>query len=122
MDSGKSKVHDGRVVELLTIQTAQDNLKISMKTKGHDGQEVTAEFSGRVGQPCDMMEGSHKSQLTVWYSGASLNASKENGPVGDVTSMWKFELAPDKQTMTLKINHYDPAADDETLVFAKKAA
>jgi hypothetical protein len=36
--------------------------------------------------------------------------------------MWKFELSPDKQTMTWKISHYEPAGDDETLVFNKKPA
>jgi hypothetical protein len=35
--------------------------------------------------------------------------------------MWKFALGPDKRTLTMTINHYEPAADDETLVFTKAA-
>lgn len=121
MDGSKTHVRDGRVVEVLVIQSTDDGLKVSMKTKTSAGQEITTEFNGKVGQTCDLMEGSHKSQLTVWYSGNTLNASKEKGPDGDVTSMWKFEMAPDKQTMNMKISHYEPAAEDETLVFTKKA-
>jgi hypothetical protein len=29
-------------------------------------------------------------------------------------------MGPDKGEMTMTISHYDPAADDETLVFTKK--
>ena len=61
------------------------------------------------------------SKLTVWYNGPTLNASKEGGPPTDVTSGWKFELGPNK-TMTMTVNHYEPTADDETLVFTKKGS
>ena len=58
----------------------------------------------------------------MWFNGPTLNACKEDGPVGDVTSAWKFELSPDKQTMTMKISRYEPAGDHEALVFTKKAS
>lgn len=123
MDASKSHVNDGRVVELLTIQTVADGIKFSMKTKKASGEEVVLEFLGKTnGDASEVVEGAHKSKLMVWYNGPTLNASKENGPPDDVTCMWKFELSPDKQTATWKINHYEPTANDETLVFAKKGA
>ena len=120
MDAAKSHVSDGRVVTL-TVTSVTNGIKMNMKTVKKDGQEVLSEFTSKLdGKPCDFAEGDHKSQLTAWYNGPSLNATKESGPVGDVTSAWKFEISPDKQTMTMTISHYDPAADDETLVFVKK--
>jgi hypothetical protein len=120
MDASKSHVSDGRVVTL-TVTSAADGIKMTIKTVKKDGQEAVAEFTSKLnGKPCDLTEGSHKSQLTAWFNGPSLNATKEGGPPGDVTSAWKFELGADKQTMTLTINHYDPSGDDETLVFNKK--
>jgi hypothetical protein len=122
MDTAKSHVSDGRAVTL-TIVSVGEGVKMTMKVKKGDGPEATSEFTSKLdGKACEFAEGTHKSQLTVWYDGSTLNASKENGPPGDVTAMWKFELAPDKQTLTMKINHYEPTADDETIVFAKGAS
>lgn len=121
MDTAKSHVSDGRVVSM-TIATTDDTIKITMLTKKSDGQEVNSEFTSKLnGKACEATEGSHKSQITMWYNGPTLNACKEDGPVGDITSVWKFELSPDKQTMTMKISHYEPVAEDETLVFTKKS-
>jgi len=120
MDAAKSKVSDGRVVTL-TVTNVANGIKMTMKTVKKDGQEVLSEFTSKLdGKPCDFAEGDHKSQLTAWFNGPALNATKEGGPAGDVTSAWKFEVSPDKQTMTMTISHYDPAGDDETLVFVKK--
>jgi hypothetical protein len=122
MDTARSHVTDGRTMTLI-IATINNGIKMTIKTRKSDGQEASSEFTSKLdGKACELEEGTHKSQLTMWYDGTALNASKENGPVGDVTSMWKFELAPDKQTMTLTINHYDPAGDDEKLLFTKKAS
>jgi len=120
MDAARSKVADGRTLTL-TIATGADGVKMTIKTKRADGQETTSEFTNKLdGKACEFDEGGHKSQLTMWYSGGALNASKEKGPANDVTAMWKFEVSPDKQTMTMTINHYEPAADDETIVFTRK--
>ena len=122
MDTAKSHVSDGRVLTI-TIATLDDGIKMSLKTRKTDGQESTAEFTSKLnGRACEMSEQGHTSKLTVWYDGPTLNACKENGPPNDVSSLWKFELSPDKQTMTMKISHYDPAADDETIVFVKKGS
>lgn len=119
MDSAKSHVNDGRGITLV-VATVDQGIKMTIKTKKGDSQEITSEFLTKLnGKACEFAEGSHKSQLTMWFDGSTLNASKEAGPSGDVTSMWKLELSPDKQTLTLKINHYEPAADDETIVFKK---
>ena len=122
MNAEKSHVSDGRVVTL-TIATVGAGINVTMKTRTKDGQEITSDVSSKLdGKACEFPEGAHKSKLTMWFNGPTLNASKEAGPAGDVTAMWKFELAPDKQTMTLTINHYEPARDDETLAFSKKAS
>ena len=120
MDSAQSKVNDGRVM-IVTIATSDKGVKMTFKTHKSDGTDTTAEFMSKLdGKPCEFAEGGHKSQLTLWYNGPTLNASKEGGPAEDVSSMWKFEFGPNKDTMTLTINHYEPASADETLVFTKK--
>ena len=101
------------------IATSDNAIKVTLKTRKKDGQEVISQFSGQFGNACEFVEGSHKSQVTFWYDGPALNVSKENGPPDDVTSLWKFELSPDKQKMTMTISHYEPSAGDETLVFNK---
>ncbi len=121
MDAAKSHVSDGRTITL-TFVSAGEGVKMTIKSKKGDGPETVSEFTSKLdGKACDFEEGTHKSQLTAWYDGTALNASKENGPPGDVTAMWKFALGPDKRTLTMTINHYEPAADDETLVFTKAA-
>jgi hypothetical protein len=122
MDPAKSHVSDGRVATI-TIALVGDGIKLTMKTIKSDGKEATVEFTSKLdGKSCEATEGTHKTQFTMWYNGPTLNACKENGPADDVTSMWKFELSPDKQTMTMTINHFEPIADDETLVFNKKTS
>jgi hypothetical protein len=121
MDAAKSHVLDGRTMTLV-VATVGGAIKMTITSKKSDGQETSSEFTSKLdGKACDFDEGSHKSQLTMWWDGSALNASKEKGPAADVTSMWKWELTPDKQTLTLTINHYEPAADDEKIVFTKKA-
>lgn len=121
MDSAKSHLNDTRVVHL-TIASVADGIKITVKTR-KDGAESTSEFISKLdGRACEMPEKGHVSKLTVWYDGPTLNACKENGPPEDVTSIWKLELSPDKQTLTMKLSHLEPAADDETLVFTKRAS
>jgi hypothetical protein len=121
MDSAKSHVSDGRTVTL-TIMSVGEGVKLTIRSKKGDGPETVSAFTSKLdGKACDFEEGAHKSQVTAWYDGTALNASKENGPPGDVTAMWKFAMGADKQTLTMTINHYEPAADDETLVFTKAA-
>ena len=121
MDPAQSKINDKRVVTL-TIATLSNGIKVTMKTRKSDGPDVESEFTSKLdGKPCDFLEGTHKSQITVWYNGPTLNASKESGPADDKTAAWKLELGSDKGTMTMTINHYDPNGADETLVFKHSA-
>jgi hypothetical protein len=121
MNAAQSHVADGRSMTLI-IASVDKGVKMTIKSKKVDGAETTAEFVSKLdGKPSDFDEGDHKSQITAWFDGSSLNASKEKGPPADVTSMWKFELSADKQTLTMTINHYEPAADDEKMVFTRKA-
>ena len=122
MDTAKSHIADGRILTV-TIATVNTGIKITVKSRKNTGEEFTAEFNSQLnGKACEGSEQGHTSRLTVWYDGPTLNACKENGPPGDVSSLWKFELSPDKQTMTMKISHYEPVADDETIVFTKKTS
>jgi hypothetical protein len=122
MDAAQSKVNDGRAVTV-TITTLDKGVKVAFKTHLSNGTDTQSEFTSLLdGKPCDFVEGNHKSQLTAWYNGPTLNADKESGPPEDVSSMWKFEMGSSKDTMTLTINHYTPAAADETLVFKKKGS
>jgi hypothetical protein len=120
MDAAQSKVNDGRVVTV-TIATTDKGVAVSFKTHKRDGTDMPGSFISKLdGKPCEFVEGDHKSQLTAWYNGPTLNASKEGGPADDTSAMWKFELGDNKATMTLTINHYAPTAADEVLVFKKK--
>ncbi len=120
MDTTKSQVSDGRVLTV-AIATQSDSIKITVTTK-KDGQTKTTEFTSKLnGKACEVAEQGHTSKMTVWFDGATLNACKENGPASDVSSLWKFDVSPDKNTMTMKINHYEPTADDETIVFNRKS-
>lgn len=121
MDTAKSHVNDGRTV---TVVIASTEKAVAFKMKTKKGEvEATGEFTATLnGKACEYMEGSHTSKVTAWFEGSTLNFCKENGPPEDVTSMWKLELSPDKQTLTMKIAHYEPAAADETIVFTKAQA
>src|ERR1700729_3154103 len=73
MDSAQSKVNDGRVM-IVTIATSDKGVKMTFKTHKSDGTDITAEFMSKLdGKPCEFAEGSHKSQLTLWYNGPTLN-------------------------------------------------
>jgi hypothetical protein len=121
MDTAKSHVNDGRVVNL-TIASGPNMVSLTMKTKVGQQAEVVSQFTNKLdGKASDYMEGTHKSSVMVWFNGPALNVSKEKGPPEDVTSMWTLTPSSDGQTLTMVINHYEPTAADETLVFTKGA-
>jgi hypothetical protein len=72
------------------------------------------------GSDCAYDEGSHKSKVMVWFAGGELVACKTDGPAGDLVNEWHMQLSPDGHSLTVKIEHVDPAADPETIVFTKK--
>jgi hypothetical protein len=121
LDAAKSQVSDGHTMTL-TMQLAGDQLKfVGVVKKGDDA--VTSQFSCGTasGAECAFDEGGHKSKVSIWFSGPSLNLCKTDGPVGDVVTEWKMELSPDNNTLTISVSHVDPQLKDETLVFTKKS-
>jgi hypothetical protein len=73
------------------------------------------------GSDCAFMEGSHKSKVSVWTVAGVTTACKTDGPSGDTVSEWHMKLSPDGNTLTIEVEHVDPAAALETMVFAKKS-
>ncbi len=120
MDGAKSQVSDGRTVTLV-IETLAAKYKITSTVREKGGQETSTEFACGFGKECEFSEGSHTSKIMAWYDGAALTVCKTAGPAADVANEWKLELSPDKKTLTVTVQHLDPNAKDETLVFNKKS-
>lgn len=122
MDATKSKVADGRTVTLV-IESVEKKIKLSAISKDKDGKETTAEFTcAPDGKECEFTESGHKSKMSMWFMGDSLNVAKTDGPPGDVVNEWKLQMSPDGKALTLAVTHIEPAGADETLVFGKKAS
>ena len=120
MDTAKSQVSDGRDVTLV-IETVSGKIKISSSSKDKAGKETTGELlCAPDGKECEFDEGGHKSKVSMWFAGPSLNMAKTDGPVGDVVNEWKLDMSADGKVLTLTVNHIDPTGADETLVFNTK--
>jgi hypothetical protein len=122
MDPAKSTVTDGRSVTLIVESTAG---KIKLGATIHDkaGHDMTADFTcAPDGKECEFREGEHKSKMSMWFAGDSLNVAKTDGPVGDVVNEWKLQMSSGGKVLTLTVTHIDPTASDETLVFGKAAS
>ncbi|MBV8897659.1 MAG: hypothetical protein JO051_14195 [Acidobacteriaceae bacterium] len=121
MDAAKSKVTDGRAVTLV-IESAGKKIKLLETSKNNAGKETTAEFTcAPDGKECEFVEGGHKSKMSMWFMGDSLNVAKTDGPPGDVVDEWKLQMSPGGKALTLTVTHIEPAGADETLAFSKKA-
>jgi hypothetical protein len=122
MDPAKSQVSDGRSVSLV-IQSPGNKVKVDETIHDKNGKETTADFTcAPDGKECEFNEGGHKSKMSMWFSGDSLNLAKTDGPPGDVVSMWKLQTSSEGKVLTLTVNHIEPAGPDETLVFTKKTS
>lgn len=122
MDPTKSKVADGRTVTLV-IESVANKIKLSSSSKDNGGKETTAEFTcAPDGKECEFVEAGHKSKMSMWFMGDSLNVAKTDGPPGDVVNEWKLQMSPDGKVLTLTVTHIEPAGADETLVFGKKTS
>ncbi len=121
MDAAKSHVSDGRTVTL-AIESMTNKLKVDSLIHDKAGKEVNADFTcAPDGKECEFNEGGHKSRVSMWFSGDSLNVAKTDGPAGDVVDEWKMQMSPDGKVLTLSITHIDPDGPAETLVFNKKS-
>lgn len=122
MDEASSHASDGRTVILIIESAASNKVKISSTTHPKAGPDISSEMSCTAdGKQCEFSEGEHKSQVSMWYLAGALNVCKTDGPPGDVVNEWKLEPSADGKRLTVTITHIDPSAEEETLVFSKKA-
>jgi hypothetical protein len=122
MDPAKSTVSDGRSVSLV-VESAANKIKLGATIHDKAGHDTTANFScAPDGKECEFKEGDHKSKMSMWFSGDSLNVAKTDGPTGDVVNEWKLEMSSGGKVLTLTVTHIEPTAADETLVFSKAAS
>ena len=120
IDGAKSQVQDGQVVTL-KIDRVDKKIKWSRSVRDKDGKEVTSEFVCEAGTgECDLDEGGHKSKVMLWYNGPALVVLKTEGIKEDASTQWTLKLSDDKKTLTVALEHIDPTANAETLVFSKK--
>lgn len=122
MDASKSQVLDGRSMSLV-IESVANKIKVDATIHDKAGKESTADFTcAPDGKECEFNEAGHKSKMSMWFNGDSLNVSKTDGPPGDVVDGWKMETSEEGKVLTLVVSHIDPTAQDETLVFTKKTS
>jgi hypothetical protein len=122
MDEAKSNVSDGRTMALV-IQSVANKIKLDATIHDKSGKETTAEFTcAPDGKECEFTEGGHKSKMSMWFMGDSLNVAKTDGPPGDVVDEWKLQMSSQGKVLTLLVTHIEPAGPDETFVFEKKAS
>lgn len=120
IDNAKSHVVDGRNVTM-TIQQTPERLTVNeiIKTSS-DTKNI--HFSCTIdATDCDFDEAGHKSKISLWYNGQELIACRTCGPVGDLVNEWHMRLSPDGNTLTIEVEHVDPPAGPELMVFNKKA-
>jgi hypothetical protein len=122
MDAAKSQIQDGRVLTL-TIEKVQNKIKWVRSVRDKDGKEVTSEFVCEAGSgECELDEGDHKAKVILWYNGPALVVLKTEGVKEDASTEWTLKMSDDKKTLTVVMEHMDPAGNPETLVFNKKTS
>ncbi len=122
LDSAKSQVRDANSITY-TIQDASGKINFDRVIQERDGKNVTSKFScDTVGTQCDFDENGHKAKVSLWYDGPALVILKTDGPKEDSVTQWRLELAPDGNTLTVKLTHLEPVDKSETLVFDKKSS
>jgi len=120
MDTAKSEVLDGRVITL-NIESVQNKLKVVQVVRDKNGKEVSCQFVCETsGGQCEYDEGGHKAKVSLWYNGPALVVLKTDGQKEDASNEWTMKLSPDSKTLTVELEHIDPTAKTETLIFNKK--
>ncbi len=122
LDAAKSQAKDASSVTY-TIQDASGKIDFNRVVAERGGKSVTSKFTcDTVGTQCAFDENGHKAKVSLWYDGTALVILKTDGPKEDSVTQWRLELAPDGNTLTVKLTHLEPVENSETLVFDKKAS
>lgn len=120
LDAAKSQIQDGKTMTL-SIDNSSPKIKMVQVVRDKDGKELTYEFTCEAGGgECQFDDAGHKAKVTLWYSGPSLVVLTTEGPKEDASNEWTLKISPDQKTLTLELEHIDPAGKVETLVFNKK--
>jgi hypothetical protein len=119
MDAAKSEVTDGRAITL-TIQQTAGKIKLDGVVKDKAGTATEIHFTcGTNGTNCDYDDAGHKAKVAVWFNGPQMIAAKTEGVAADAVNEWHMKLGPDGKVLTIEVEHIDPQAKNETLVFSK---
>jgi hypothetical protein len=120
LDAASSQALDGKTMTL-TIDNSSSTVKMTQVVHERDGKEATYQFTCAAGGgECEFDDAGHKAKVTLWYSGPSLVVLTTDGPKEDSSNEWTLKLSPDSKTLTLLLEHIEPEAKSETLVFNKK--
>ncbi|MBV9267873.1 MAG: hypothetical protein JO061_17020 [Acidobacteriaceae bacterium] len=120
VDPAKSQAADGKSLTLTIVQTAE-NIKIEGVAK--DSSKPAMHLNCKTdGSDCFFDDSGHKSKASIWSTGSELVICKTDGPPGDLVNEWHMKVSSDNKTLTVQVEHIDPAAANETLVLAKKTA
>lgn len=122
MDSAKSHFGDGRSMTFV-IQQHDGSMKLDGSVLAKDGNKTELHLNCKVdGSDCVLMEGAHKSKVSMWTVSGVLTICKTEGPTGDASNEWHIKLNPDGNSLSMDVEYVDPTAPLETVVFTKKAA
>jgi hypothetical protein len=112
---------DGRTLALVIVHKG-DAIKLDGEVD-KAGTKSELHFDCKMdGSDCEFTESTHKSKMSVWIVSGTVTACKTNGPPGDASTEWHMKVSSDGNTMTVDVEHVDPTAAAESMVFTKKPA
>jgi hypothetical protein len=122
MDAAKSHVADGRTLTLSIAQTPE-HIKLDATVAAKAGEKTPLHLDCKIdGSDCAFDEGAHKSKANIWIADGKVVICKSDGPAGDAATEWHAALDPASNALTIEVEHVDPVATAETMVFTKKPA
>ncbi len=121
LDAAKSEAGEVQAITL-TIQNPSGKISFERVVRDKDGKEVKSQFSCDIGgNQCDFDENGHKAKVSLWFNGPVLQILKTDGPKEDAVTQWSLQLSPDGHTLSVELDHIDPAEKKQTFVFDKKS-
>ncbi|HEY7306622.1 MAG TPA: hypothetical protein VH601_21040 [Bryobacteraceae bacterium] len=122
LDAARSQIRNAGSITY-TIEDTSGKINFSRIVQDTDGKSITSKFScDTVGTQCEFEEGNRKAKVSLWYDGTALVILKTDGPKEDSVTQWRLELAPDGNTLNVKLTHIEPVEQPETMVFEKKSS